>query len=195
MRVGDDEVAVVVDAEAAGPALAVVGRGPGQAEVLAVEVVDLDAGGEIDDVEAVVRRWRRPAAGPGRRPARPACPRRGPAAGSPAQRPTRAAGRPEEQPQGSWVQSTGSPPRLRPRPRRVVFQREDFWNPLGPVGRAAEQGLHSFADAPARGWRAPLVPRRGRCGRAWPPGPAGGRGRRGKIDRGEGAGRGVMEGI
>ena len=54
VRIADDQVAVAVDAEAAGPAVAVVGRGPGGAEVLAVAVEDLDAGGEIDDVEAIL---------------------------------------------------------------------------------------------------------------------------------------------
>ena len=54
VRIADEQVAVAVDAEAAGPAVAVVGRGPGRAEVMAVAVEDLDAGGEIDDVEAVL---------------------------------------------------------------------------------------------------------------------------------------------
>src|SRR5205085_10338813 len=54
VAVADDEVAFPVKGKAAGPALAVVGRGPGDAQVMAVEVVGLDAGGEIDDVEAVL---------------------------------------------------------------------------------------------------------------------------------------------
>src|SRR5262249_35416490 len=54
VRVRDEEVAVAVDTEAAGPALAVVGGRPGGPQVLAIAVVDLDAGGEIDDVEAVL---------------------------------------------------------------------------------------------------------------------------------------------
>src|SRR5262249_15685084 len=47
VRIADDQVAVAVQAQAAGPALAVVGGGEGDAFVLAVEVVGLDAGGEI----------------------------------------------------------------------------------------------------------------------------------------------------
>ena len=39
VRVGDDETALVVEAEAGRAALAVVGRLPGEAEVLAVEAV------------------------------------------------------------------------------------------------------------------------------------------------------------
>src|SRR5262249_60658921 len=54
VRVADDQVAVAVDAQPAGPPLAVVGRRPGGAEVVAVGVVDLDAGGEVDDVEAAL---------------------------------------------------------------------------------------------------------------------------------------------
>src|SRR5262245_48016213 len=54
MGVADDQVAVVGHAQAAGPAVAVVGRGPGGAEVLAVAVIDLDAGGEIDDEQSVL---------------------------------------------------------------------------------------------------------------------------------------------
>src|SRR5205085_9266298 len=44
VRIAEEEVAVAVDAEAAGPAVAVVGRVPSLAEVLAVAVVDLNAG-------------------------------------------------------------------------------------------------------------------------------------------------------
>src|SRR5262249_51372461 len=54
VRIADEEVAVAGDAQAAGPAVAVVRRLPGGAEVLAVAVVDLDAGGEVHDVEAVL---------------------------------------------------------------------------------------------------------------------------------------------
>ena len=63
MRVADDQVAVAVDAQAARPAVAEVGRGPRDAEVLAVEVERLDAGGEVHDPEPVAGgRWRRPRA-------------------------------------------------------------------------------------------------------------------------------------
>src|SRR5262249_27545387 len=54
VRIADQEVAVAVDAEAAGPAVAVIGGGPGGAEVAAVAVVDLDGGGETDDIEVVI---------------------------------------------------------------------------------------------------------------------------------------------
>src|SRR4029079_19317877 len=54
VRVADEEVAVAVDAQAAGPAVAVVGRGPARPEEAAVAVERLDAGGEIDDVEPVL---------------------------------------------------------------------------------------------------------------------------------------------
>ena len=53
VRVGDEQVAVAVDAEARGPALFVDRRLP-VAEVIAVGVEDLDAGGHIDDVELVL---------------------------------------------------------------------------------------------------------------------------------------------
>src|SRR5205823_6168595 len=46
---------IAVDAQTAWPAIAEVRRRPGWAEVLAVGVIDLDSGGEIDDVEAVLR--------------------------------------------------------------------------------------------------------------------------------------------
>src|SRR5262249_37946742 len=52
--IADDEVAVVIDAQSAGAAVAVVGSGPGVAEVFAVAVVNLDAGGVIDDVQAIL---------------------------------------------------------------------------------------------------------------------------------------------
>ena len=55
VRIADDQVAVAVDAEAAGPAIAIVRRRPGGAEVMAVAVVDLNARGEIDNVEAIPR--------------------------------------------------------------------------------------------------------------------------------------------
>src|SRR6516162_3852083 len=54
MRIADDHVASCIDAQAAGPAVAVVGGGPGDVEVFAVAVEDLDARGPIDDVEAVI---------------------------------------------------------------------------------------------------------------------------------------------
>src|SRR5262249_47611839 len=47
VRIADDQVTVAVDAQPAGPAVTVIGRRPGRAEVTAVTVVDLDAGGEI----------------------------------------------------------------------------------------------------------------------------------------------------
>ena len=53
MRVTDEQVAVAVDAEPAGPALAIIGCGPGRAEIHSVAIVDLDAGGEVHDVEMV----------------------------------------------------------------------------------------------------------------------------------------------
>src|SRR5262249_1532091 len=53
VRVADDEVAVAVDGEVAGAAVAVVGRCPGRADVLAIEVEDLHAGGVVNDVEPV----------------------------------------------------------------------------------------------------------------------------------------------
>jgi hypothetical protein len=53
VRVAEEEVAVPVDAQAAGPTVAVIGRGPAGAEELAVPVEHLDARREIDDVEAV----------------------------------------------------------------------------------------------------------------------------------------------
>src|SRR5262249_11313416 len=48
-RIADGHVAVAVDAEAAGPALTESGRRPRNALIVAVAVVDLDAGREIDD--------------------------------------------------------------------------------------------------------------------------------------------------
>src|SRR5207253_10442732 len=54
MRIADEQVAVAVDAQAAGPAVAVVGRRPRSFEVIAVRVEDLNARGPIDDVDAVI---------------------------------------------------------------------------------------------------------------------------------------------
>ena len=54
MRVADDEVAVAREAETARPAVAEVRRAERDAEVIAVEVERLDAGGEIDDPQPVV---------------------------------------------------------------------------------------------------------------------------------------------
>src|SRR5216684_709274 len=54
MRIADDHVTFCIDAQAAGPAVAVVGGGPGDVEVFAVAVEDLDARRPIDDVEAVI---------------------------------------------------------------------------------------------------------------------------------------------
>src|SRR5262249_15246076 len=55
MRIADDQVAVPVDAEPAGAAVAVIRRGPSWAEVLAVAIEDLDASGKIDDEKPVLR--------------------------------------------------------------------------------------------------------------------------------------------
>ena len=63
MRIADDEIVVDVHAQAAGPAIAIIGRGPGGAEIVAVAVVNLDARGEIDDVKVVL-----PVDGDGARP-------------------------------------------------------------------------------------------------------------------------------
>src|SRR5262249_19853399 len=52
--IADNEVIVGVDAQAAGPAVAVIRRGPGWAEVLAVAVIDLDAGREINDIKTIL---------------------------------------------------------------------------------------------------------------------------------------------
>src|SRR5262249_31818900 len=53
VRIANDEVAVAVDAQPAGPAVAVVGCLPAR-KVVAVTVEHLNAGGEIDDVEPVL---------------------------------------------------------------------------------------------------------------------------------------------
>src|SRR5437773_8357917 len=55
MRIANENVAVAVDAQAAGPTIAVVGRGPAGAEEMAVAVEHLNASGEIDNVEAILR--------------------------------------------------------------------------------------------------------------------------------------------
>src|SRR5262249_15161106 len=52
VRITHDEVVIAVDTQAAGPAVAVVGRGPRVAKVVAVAIVDLDAGGVIDNIQA-----------------------------------------------------------------------------------------------------------------------------------------------
>src|SRR5262249_26576431 len=53
VRIADDQVAVAVDAETRRPADAEVGRRPGRADVVAIEVEDLDACRVIDDVEPI----------------------------------------------------------------------------------------------------------------------------------------------
>ena len=59
VRIADNDIAIAIDAQAAGPAVTKIGRGPGDAEEFAVAIERLNAGGPIDDVEMVVRaRWR-----------------------------------------------------------------------------------------------------------------------------------------
>src|SRR5205823_5310376 len=52
--VADDQLAVAGDAQAARPAVAEVGGGERRADVVAVQVVGLDAGGEVHNPKAVV---------------------------------------------------------------------------------------------------------------------------------------------
>ena len=55
MRIADEQIAVAVDAQAAGPAVAIVGGCPAQVQEMAVAVEGLDAGREVDNVEMIVR--------------------------------------------------------------------------------------------------------------------------------------------
>ena len=61
MRIAHDHIALAtwigrrIDAQAAGPAVAVIGRVPGDAEVFAVAIERLDAGRHIDNVEPIIR--------------------------------------------------------------------------------------------------------------------------------------------
>src|SRR5678815_1958859 len=55
MRIADDDVAVLSDAQPAGPAVAIIGGIPADAGVLAVAIERLDACRHIDDVESIVR--------------------------------------------------------------------------------------------------------------------------------------------
>src|SRR5437016_4062766 len=54
MRIADDEIVVAADAQAAGPAIAIVRRGPRRSDIIAVAVVDLNPRGEVDNIKAIV---------------------------------------------------------------------------------------------------------------------------------------------
>src|SRR5262245_54854074 len=54
VRVTHKYVAVPVDAEAARPAVAEVGRLPRNSQVIPVEIVSLDARGEVDEIDAAL---------------------------------------------------------------------------------------------------------------------------------------------
>jgi hypothetical protein len=53
VRIADDDVVIVVNAQPAGPAIAIVRRRPGMTQKLAVPVKGLDAGSPIDKVQPV----------------------------------------------------------------------------------------------------------------------------------------------
>src|SRR5215207_9751658 len=54
MRIADDEVAFMIDAQARGAAVAIIGRRPGYIEKLAVAVERLNARRPIDEVESIL---------------------------------------------------------------------------------------------------------------------------------------------
>lgn len=54
MRIADQEVAIAIDAQAAGPTIAVVRRRPTDVEIIPVTIVALDPRRKIDDIEVVV---------------------------------------------------------------------------------------------------------------------------------------------
>src|SRR5260370_1117931 len=54
VRIGHDQIAVAVDAQATGPAIAVIGRGPSRPDVFAGEIEPLNPGAVIDDEKPIV---------------------------------------------------------------------------------------------------------------------------------------------
>src|SRR5262245_12417894 len=54
MRVAHQQVAFAIDAQTAGPAIAIIRRRPGRAEVTAIAIVDLKPGREIDEVQPII---------------------------------------------------------------------------------------------------------------------------------------------
>ena len=54
VRVADDQVAVFGDAQAARPAVAKIRSRERRADVIAIEVIRLNAGGEVDDPETII---------------------------------------------------------------------------------------------------------------------------------------------
>src|SRR5262249_29091687 len=54
MRIADEKIAILVDAQSAGPAIAIIGRGPHMVQEMAVAVEHLDARGPIDEIESVL---------------------------------------------------------------------------------------------------------------------------------------------
>src|SRR5262249_25382895 len=55
MGVADEQVAIAVDAQPAGPAVAIIGSRPGVTQVFAVAIIRLNACGPVDQVMVILR--------------------------------------------------------------------------------------------------------------------------------------------